>query len=488
MSKRRVFTGSVWRGRGLPDVVPPSGISHDWTDANPPWAHSSDPAIAQSQFTALWPAGLTVVDIPTASGDFWTNVKSACDAASTPIILRLGAGVYELNQFRLAGTSGSPTFAFGLYHPRLRGFLGQGPLLTRIRMAANSMSGAQLAALSEMTAASFAPNPMGVMLLQPVLTDNTRVEDVYLAGLAVQAADQNPLTTVAADLVAKGVVTPQPAPHQGVVFSQERNATVSYVRFQGAGRALYPAPPFEHANWTSQYGLGRFNNVESDGRRAYEVDPAQPRRCAPVMGNNEDSHHLIDCWLHHANVSRYAMNDQNRETSGPYALTRCKVEQIGNHNIDPNLNGGVSLGGYSQAVCCGYESINGTITFTDPIISVDNPYTDGSISQHIGLSSVGTRNPVGGKLYVHGGRFYNTAFPWLNGTGTGDGWLCLRIYTATYWHISGYANTLFVYDADGIRKTPWVYTGAWNSTAFAAAAAAAGVSPATHFLIRNSNT
>ena len=129
---------------------------------------------------------------------------------------------------------------------------------------------------------------------------------------------------------ATSIVVPQPAPHQGIVFYSDTNpnAIVSYTRFLAAGRACLSGPPFEMADVSSQYGLIKWNNCEFDGRRAAEIDPARPRRCTVWMGNNETLSEITDSWLHHSNVSRYAANDQNRETQGQYTLVRCKLERI----------------------------------------------------------------------------------------------------------------------------------------------------------------
>lgn len=454
----------------------PGTVAFDWSDDNVPWRYPSglSASAREALFTADWESGVTIVDLP-AGASFRARVIAACDAASGPVVIRLGEGTFHLTSFELAGSSGSQTFAFGIYHAKLRGFLGAGADKTTIQMDPNSMSTAQLAALGAMDIGG-SPNQMGLALLQP-----TGITRVYLAGLTIQAADQQYLPEVQAGLAAKGVIKDQPAPHQGVVIAPNKPATVSYVRFRGAGRACYAAPPFEHANLTSQYGNISIHHCEFDGRRAPDIDPAQPRRCGPLMGNNESSHTVSDSWLHHANLSRYAMNDQNQDTAGPYGVTRTKVEYIGNGNIDPNLNGGVTLGGASGAALCGYESTRSQITFTDPIMSVDNTVVNNSISQHIGLAEVGSIRRQGGRLYVHGGTFRNRAFPIL------DGYLCLRIYTATYWWQDGVANTVFVYDKAGNRKQPWLVSGAWPpNPATGIGMDGQPVSPETHYLVRNS--
>lgn len=473
----RHWNGSTWTPYGSSSTETPSALAYDWSDSNVPWAYPSSAAAAEALFTADWPSGITIVDIPTASGDFYTNLKNVCDAASGPIVVRLGTGVYHMNQFRLVGSSGDPRYAFGFFHPRLQGFLGKGPDKTIIQMDANSLSTEQLDAMKTMTAASFAPLQTGMMLIgYPSV-----VPTVYIAGVTFQSADQQNLTEVAADLVAKNVYVPQPAPHNGVVIFQNANARISYTRFRAAGRALYSAPPFEHANIGSQYGDIVFNNCEFDGRRAPELDPAQPRRCGPVMGNNEDSHTMRDCWMHHSNVSRYAVNDENRDTSGPYSLIRCKIEQITNtRNTDPAINGGNTLGGYTNACLMGWESCNSVVTLTDCIMSVDNPNVDVSLSssQHLQFTSVGSRNPQGGRLHMSGCTARNTGFPHL------DGYITVRCVTSTYWYSDGFATTFDVKGKSGQQLTPYIHTGTWPTTL--AALTAAGASPETHYIVRTS--
>lgn len=461
------------------------------TSSDPLWSDAVSPArqyTSEADFTADWDAEAiaAIADLSGYSSDFYTAAYNQCAASSTPIIIRLPAEKLHLTSFPLAGSSGSQTFAFGFYHPKWRGFLGRGPGQTIVQQDANSMSAAQISALEAMSIAAGVPNQMGMFLAQP-----TGAYKVYFSGLTVQAADQPNLTSVASDLVAKGIVTPQPAPHHGIVIGPNKDWHASYLELLGAGRAVYPAPPFEHTNFTSQYSAGTAHHVLSDGRRAADIDSARPRRCNPWMMNNEDSWFMSDSRLCYSNISRVACNDQSTNSDlsggyGPYTFgAGVQVDHIGNHNIDPNLNGGVTLGGYSQAVCTGFESTGSVITYHQPHISVDNLYTDGSISQHIGLNIVSSVNPAGGRLYVYGGTFKNTAFPWL------DGWLCVRISQSSHWYTDGPANTIYVYagaDTATPRKQPWLYTGAWSESAMTAAMATDGVSPSSHYLLRNTVT
>lgn len=459
----------------------PSTAPAEWSDILSPARQYN----SEADLTADWPteALAAVVDLSGYSSDFYAAAWNQCNASATPIILRLPAEKLHLTSFPLAGSSGSQTFAFGFYHPKWRGFLGRGPGLTTVQQDANSMSAAQITALESMSIAAGNPNQMGMFLAQP-----TGAYKVFFAGLTVQAADQQNLTMVASDLQAKGIVTPQPAPHHGIVVGPNKDWQISHAELLGAGRAVYPAPPFEHTNFTSQYSKGYAHHVWSDGRRAADIDPARPRRCNPWMQNSEDMWQAIDCRFDGSNISRVAINNQGTNTEvaqGPYTFTRVQIDNIGNHNIDPALNSGVTLGGYSQAVCLGVESYGGEITVDDCTISVDNPYTDGSISQHVGLNIVAGVNPQGGRLRVYGGRFHNTAFPWL------DDWLCVRISQTSYWYTDGPANTIFVYagaDATTPRKQPWLYTGAWNESAMLAAMTAGGVNMNTHYLLRNTVT
>ena len=459
-------SASAFTAPGRPSLTLIVPKSYEWGAANPPWDYDSP-----TQFTAKWPAGTTIVDIQTGSGDFFTNLQNTVNAAGKRVVVRLGPGVYHLNSFRLIGSSGDPTYSFGFWFPNLQGLLGAGPDLTFVQMDANSMTQAQLDRMATMTQASFAPIQMGLCRI-----DGTAASPVLLAGITFRAADQQMLTVKASDVNA---VVPQPAPHQGVVIYQNSTGIVSYCRFQAAGRALLSGPPFENANITTQYGDTRYNNCEFDGRRSPDLDPATPRRCGPWMGNNETYSELTDCWLHHSNVSRYAVNDENRETQGQYILTRCKAEQITNtKNVDPALNGGVSLGGWENATDFGFESCNGTITFTDCIIEQNNSDTSKAIAQHIQMTAVGGRNPQGGRATITRGIFRNTGFPSL------DGYLCMRVISNTFWYTDGLNTTINVIGDSGQKKTAYVASGAWPPSA--ATLAAAGVTPNTHFIVRTS--
>lgn len=459
----------TWRSPGKSPISINETVDnlHDWSEQNVPWAYAST-----SEFTEHWPSNTTIVDIQTGSNDFYTNLSNTVNANSGRIVVRLGEGVYHLNQFRMIGNSGDPTYAFGFWFPSLQGFLGQGPDKTFVQMDANSMSQAQLDTLRGMSRAGFSPNQMGLCRFDG--TDPTK--PVLLAGLTFRAADQNLISGFTQSDM-QDLYTPQPAPHQGVMIYAGAYATLSHVRFQAAARALTSAPPFEHGNLGSSRGTIRYYFCEFDGRRSPDLDPAQPRRCGPVMVNNEELSEFNDCWFHHSNVSRYAANDQNSDSQGQYILNRCKLEQITNtQNRDPALNNGNSLGGYTNASALGWESTNGTITLTDCIVSQDNTQSSGQVPMHLQLTSVGSRNPQGGRLYVHGGSYRNTGWPQL------DGFVCFRISSTTYWWTDGFDTTLFVYHPNGQRLTAYNYTGTWPVSA--STLSAAGITPTTHYIIR----
>ena len=456
----------VWRAPGREPLDALGIVSFDWSDTNLPWDYDDD----TSRFTADWPAAVTVVDIQTGSTDFFTNLQNTVNAAGRRVVVRLREGVYSLKSFRMIGASGDPTYAFGFWFPNLQGLLGQGPDKTFVQMNANSMSQAQLDRMSTFAAADFAPLQMGLCRF-----DGTAASPVLLAGLTFRSADQQNITSVGAGVAS---YVPQPAPHQGVVLYSGVHGKVSYVRFQGAGRAMTSAPPFEMANVTTQYGTVTWDHCEFDGRRSPDLDPAQPRRCGVWMGNNETLSQMTDCWMHHSNVSRYAANDENRDTRGVYRVVRCKAEQITNtQNTDPALNGGQSLRGYTNATPFGWESSNGTIELTDCIVSQDNNQSTGQVPMHLQLTSVGARNPQGGRMTVTGGEFRNTGWPQL------DGFVCFRIQAKTFWWTDGFNTTITVKHKDGQRLTPYQYTGTWPPTA--AQLALAGVTPSTHYLIRS---
>ncbi len=456
-----------------PTLTVTTAPSANWSESNQPWLAGT----SESIITASWPSGLLIVDLPTSGGDFATRMDAVLRAAPGPAIVRLPVGVHHLTAFRLAGRSGRQDFAFGYHHPKWLGWLGAGAGKTVVQMDADSMSGPQLALLATMTAASFNPSELSIALLQP-----TDQPTVYLGGLTVRAEDQQDLTAVAADLTLKGVVTPQPAPHGGISVGPNKGAVISYCRFVGASRALYAAPPFEHGAVSSQYSPGLLlDHCEIDGRQAPEINPARPRRGGLVMGNNDTLWEARDSWFHHCNVSRIAINDQNRETAGTYRFTRCKVNNVGgNQNVDPALNGGVSLGGWTNAVVAGFESVAGRVEFIDCNLSVDNANKTSNISQHLGFTSTGTRNPRGGRLRVVGGTFRNSAFPSI------EGFLCIRVSPTTYWALDGPAATMDVRLTEGgPRLSPWGYSGTWPPAA--SQIAAAGITPQTHFIIHGLN-
>lgn len=461
----------TWRSiDGDPPVpTPPPVSSSDWSDTNLPWAYTDT-----SVFTSTWLAGTKIVALSNTGSTF----KASLDATLAPLptgsrwVVQLPAGDFQLLNFAALG--GTSTYDFGYYSAKLQGFLGAGPDKTFVTMAAGAVNSTQLSIIQGLTPSSSAsPLQMGIIRF-----DGSANSPVLIAGVTFRAYDQPNVVAQAAG-ASPAMVVPQPCPHQGVVIYQSSTAQVSYCRFQGAGRAATSSPPFEMANITTQYGSTVYNNCEFDGRLSPAINAAQPRRCGPIMGNNETLHTMRDCWMHHSNVSRYAVNDQNRATSGTYTLTRVKANQItNNHNVDPALNGGNSLGGYTNACPLGWESCNGIVILNDCTVEQNDGFTDGQIAQHLQFTSVGSRNPQGGRCFVNGGTFRNTAWPQL------DGFVEFRIPTGTFWYSDGLANTLAVTHANGQQLAPYVYTGSWPPSA--ATLAAAGVSPTTHYFVRTS--
>lgn len=438
-------------------------IAYDWSDTNLPWAYNN-----VSAWESKMPAELPVVDLSSTGSTFWDKLNNTVNAQSGRFICRLPAGVFSLSSFRLIGSSGNQTYSFGFWFAKLAGFVGAGADKTFIEMAANSMTQAQLDALSQMTQASFVPNNMGMFRL-----DSSGGEKAFLGGITFRADNQNLLTTISSDITGN-VAVPQPAPHQGPTLHTDNEGyfIVSHCRFQGAGKGWMSQPPFEMANVTSGRSRVFYTNCEFDGRISESFDPARPRKCGPIMFNKGIENRITDSWLHHSNISRYAANDQGQTTTGRvYSATRCKAEQITNTQND-------GKGGFTNATPFGWESTNAEIIMTDNIIVQDNVNFSGQIPQHLQVSSVGGENPQGGRLRVYGGVYRNNGFPAL------DGFLCIRA-TSSYWVSDGYDTTMYVYpngDGSGTRKIAWNYTGTWPPTA--EQIAAAGVSPQTHYLVR----
>lgn len=468
-------TGPTLRVNGVrfvgPVVVPPA-IAADWSDSNPPWAYNGDTSL----FTATWPGGTPIVDIQTGSSDFWTNLSNTVAAAGRRVVVRLGDGVYHMNQFRVIDPVQPPDvlYGFGFWFPNLQGLLGNGPDKTFVQMDANSLSTAQLTKMS--TDASYASAAFNALQTGFCRFDGTNPSSpVLLAGITFRAADQQMITQKpAADVPA---ALPQPAPHQGVTLYYNTYYDIGYCRFQATGRAATSSPPWEMANLTSAQSTGTIHDSEFDCRLAPELNPARPRRCGPLMGNNEKVHNMVDVWIHHSNVSRYAMNDQNSNTFGSYTATRVKADHITDQqNVDPALNGGVSLGGWTNASAFGWESVGGVLTVNDSVIEINNPSVSGSFPAHFQLTYVGSRNPPGGRLHVKGNTYRHTAFPQL------DGFCTFRIAMNCFWWTDGVATTLDVRRADNVPLIPFQWSGTWPPSA--AQLAAANVKPTTHYIYK----
>lgn len=485
MTTLRVKTGSdTYKGVGLDTLSATFTAVYDWSDDNLPWAYTS-----KEEFKQGWPSGVVIVPIQTASADFWTNLKNTVNAAGQRCVVELGEAVYHLNKFRVIGSGNTKTYSFGFWFPNLQGLLGQGPDKTFIQLDANAttvdtdgvtdVTAQAHAEMEAMTAASFAPVQRGFCRI-----DGSPASPVLLGGLTFRAADQLPLNAKGADMPAN-IYIPQPSPHNGVnlyASAAELGGFVNNVRFQAAARAMYSGPPFECGNAQTGKGIVYWKRCEFDGRRSAAIDPAQPRRCTPVMINGETLSDFTDCWFHHSNLSRYAANDQNRDFSGEYRVTRCKLDHITDtqNGGDPQINNGASLGGWTNATPFGYESSNAKITITDCIVHQDNinPLSGtGQIPMIIQLTSVGNRDPQGGRMYVYGGH-YEWVHPQLNG------YLGFRISNNTYWSRDGFNTTIFAYHKNGQRLQPHTVptSVAWPPSA--SYLAANNLSPETHYLVR----
>lgn len=450
------------RGVGLRDTYPSR-----WSETRPPWAYTSE-----EQFRVGWPPGVTVVPLHPDGATLYERLANTLNAHPGRVVVQLEAATYDLTSFRMEGASGDPVYAFGFWFgDRLQGLVGRGADKTFVQMVANSMTTAQLNRMKTMTAAAFAPLQMAFCRL-----DGAPGSPVILSGITFQADDQQMLTAVAPDVDA---VVPQPAPHQGVVIYSGSDSVVTYCRFRGAGRALTPAPPFEMANLNSQYGSHLWKNTEFDGRRSPDRMPGRPRRVGLVMLNNETRHEMVDCWMHHSNTSRYAANDENRDTSGTYIARGCQIDHVSdNENTDPALNGGRTLRGYTNPSPLGWESCNGPIVVEKTVVAQTNPFPRagaGQIPTHFQLTSVGGRDPRGGRFEAIDNVYLWPAHPHLNG------YAGFSVAPSTWWWRDGVTNTITVRQND-VTLQPFEVVGPWPPSL--AQLDAAGVSYTTHYLLR----
>jgi len=444
-------------------------IPYEWGETNDPTEGSDD----VYKVMRSWPAGLVFVDLPKNTKTLVENIKALAAFQKVAFILVLPKGFFKLFTVPLVGVSGRQDYAYALFNDKLQGFLGTGCKNTFVALAPNAISQEQLDCYATMDPRKFTPNALGMVLLQP--KDKT---DVYMGGLTFVAYDQPPIKKIHPELAKLGVVVPQPAPHGGVVVGQWKNLTCSYVKFQGNARALMGRPPFEHGPLGQQYGKLFINNCWFSGARDARVDPYKPRRCGSLMMNNPSEVVITDTTFRDTNVSRVAHNAENKAIDGDITFLRCSFVGIGNQNIDPRLNGGKTLGGYTNAANIGFESSASNIKILYCLMTVDNPGNDSvhGRSTHISLTHTGSRNPQNGRLLVKGGVFRNKAWPVING------FLTMSISITSYWWLDGLNNTITVLATDGSRKTPWVHTGTWPPTV--AQMAAAKVNSKTHYIVR----
>lgn len=451
----------------------------DWSTTRTPYAYTNS-----LELTAGWPAA-NIDDILTGSSDYLTNVRDTVSAANSRVVVRHPEGLHRQNRFVAAGTTDLDSlYAFGnWWSPNYQGVLGAGAGKTIIQQDANSYRSGQLARLAELGVQT-AGSPLQTGMAR---FDGSPSSPVLIAGVTFQGADQQMLTSTQANATGlSDMKVPQPAPYQGIFIYPGSDYIVQYTQFLAAGHAATSLPPFEMGQLVSQRCRGVARHIEIDGRLAASLNAARPRRGALFMLNNEGSNRLEDAWLHHNNISRYALNDENYVTSGAMSLTRVKFEEIANNrNTDPALG---PLGGYTNASHVGLESFNGSMVVTDFYGVQSNTYTDRQISQFFQLttppplSHSGRPDPeaIAGvtKFEVIRGTFRNLAIPAL------DGWCTFRI-TDTHWRRNNYRDIYVRADVGAPAKTPWVYNSTWTNAAIAAAIQSAGVSWKTHYLVRN---
>lgn len=471
----------VWSAPGRPDI--PTGqemLAWDWGEGREPWRQGA----GAHPWAAFLPVGVPVVPLKVeAGGDFENQVTQTLNSAPARAIVELPPDTDgQYSSFKKLGSGQNPTYAFGFYHQKFAGFYTEGtPENVSVGMAANSVSAEQLTHMEGLTQASFAPLQMGMMRVDTQY--QSAAAPVYFGGITFESAPQNPLTTIAPDITG-GVFTPQAAPHQGLVLYSDSNrrhpgTVLSHVRFRGAGKAMNSQPPFEMGNITSQRNQVRALFSEFDGRMSPRFDASRPRKCGPLMTNGGVEIAVVDSWLHHSNVSRYAANDESVESgaalSNHYRVERVKIEQISNNqNRQPPLNGGASLGGYTDASCFGYESSNALVEHIDVIAIIDNPKTTGQVPAHVQFTNTGPARS-GGRYVVRGGVFRHLTFPQL------DGFLIARVSQNTAWWTDGFATTFDIQVKRGTPLQAHIHTGSWPPTQ--AQLDAAGVTPETHYIV-----
>lgn len=446
--------------RGLYETIAEAVLGYNysawnWSDSNKP------PSLDPSTFTEGFPSDTVYVNLITGTGDFYQDLVNTLNStSSTRVVVKLpgtqaNPQTQHITSFRPFGTQ-SPTkpYLMGFYNgTKLQGFLGGGRGASIIQLDPNIYTQAQLTPLKTMVSADFAPllNSFGR------LDGPDPTKPILIGGVTFQGGDQPLLDTVGSDVPA---VVPQPAPYQGLSFYPGSYYVVNDCEFLASGHALTSAPPFEMGTVSTQRCRGTFKRCDFDGRMAASLNPARPRRSTVWMGNDEGSIDHIDCWLHHSNVSRYAANDEANSfgTSGHYGLLRCRIDHIADtQNVDPAQNGGVSLDGYSDPCCLGWESSNAQISLVDVIIEQNNTHTTRAVPQHLGFTSTG-RNSAGGHLTVTRGVFLNPGFPTVNN------FLCVRGKPSnTLWvdATTGMDKTATVTGYDGTVLKGRMYSGSW---------------------------
>ena len=472
-------------------------LAYDWSEGKLPWIYDG----ATKPWLDNVPSGAaSVVPIQVnPAKTFRQNLQATIAAAPGRVIVELGEGTYTLTKdqdydsgtgeytlfARAGGTTWERMYAFAFFDGtyKLRGLIGQGPDKTIITWDSNGYNSKQMTALQSISSGGQA-SPLQTSVWRFDSNSGSNTTPVFIGGLTFRGTDQGILSTYTGTPLGDSPInTPQPAPYAGIMHQANNGGhmTYSHVRFQATGHASYSAPPYETGQGNSQRSYTTYIACEFDGRLATEVNPTRPRRSGVVMFNDEYNGTMVDCWMHHNALSRYAVNDENYGNSGTqYNLTRCKIENVvDNSNIDPVYG---SLGGFDgYPACAGFESTKAAITMTDCIFVADGSLGAGTwrVQNHLSLTKTSAAARPGGRLQVIGGEWRCSNRPGI------DKFLTIRVPNGTEWYSDGLATTINVRDSPGSSpKTAYTVNNSQYHALTTASLASAGITPQTHYIAR----
>jgi len=300
---------------------------------------------------------------------FADSLGDLCQASSDPIVVRLPAGVYLIDDLSWWKTNDWRQGTGFVSSSKFGGFIGAGADKTFIRLTPTAMQPEQRDYWCNVSASKSesSGNPVLVSFLRigPTTALGNDMFPIFVSGVTFQGQlQQTSSYAVSWDGSGNGIMQTGPMPYAGVSFSNlVEGSVIQYCRFQGASYAAMASPPFETASMNSNRSTYVFRRSEIDGRVASGLNGGGQVSSGGYMWNREQDVRIEDSWLHHTRRSGWATNTDTQDTTESYYAKNFQVEHIAD---TADANPGTGLGFNASNV----EAVIGTFTYENCFLSV----------------------------------------------------------------------------------------------------------------------